>query len=188
MTNIDFKSIIVTIGVLGFVLIVTTLHIVQNNYNPTHQLMSELALGQHGSYMLFAFLSFSVAIFVAQQILGAYENSMSVRMLMVIASFFIAGAGLFKLDNYINLHVGLVAVAFILIVLSMYLVPRFIPQFQELLPNSVCWLLGVGTVVSVALGRSLISIGIAQRLAASCILIWLLWLAIFHQRKIGQIR
>ena len=43
-------------GAIGFVLIVSILHLLQPGYDPKHQLMSELALGAHGWAMLLAFL------------------------------------------------------------------------------------------------------------------------------------
>ena len=186
MKNINVKSIMIAIGVLGFVFTVTALHIAQTDYDPNQQLMSELALGKHGSLMLLAFVSFSVAVFVAQNILATYKNNWTVRIPLVIASFSLAGAGLFKLGDYTNLHVTLVASAFCLIVMSMYLVPRLIPQFQQRNPTTVCWALGVGTAVSVALGQSMLPIGIAQRLAAGCILGWLLWLAAFQNNQMSK--
>ena len=186
MKTINYKSLMIAIGVLGFVFIVTTLHIVQTDYNTSQQLMSELALGKHGSLMVLGFFSFSIAVFVAQQILAAYKNNSLVRILLVFSSFSLAGAGLFKLDDYTMLHVALVSIAFVLIVMSMCLVPRLIPQFQERNAITVCWALGAGTAVAVALGQSMIPIGIAQRLAAGCILGWLLWLAAFHQKHMSR--
>lgn len=39
-------------GALGFISIVIFLHIIQTNYDPLSQQMSEFALGQYGSFML----------------------------------------------------------------------------------------------------------------------------------------
>ncbi len=41
-------------GVIGFISIVIYLHKVQDNYDPSHQLMSELALGDNGDLILYA--------------------------------------------------------------------------------------------------------------------------------------
>jgi len=43
----------ITAGALGFILIVTFLHMIQPDYNPIEQQMSELALGRFGSLMFF---------------------------------------------------------------------------------------------------------------------------------------
>jgi len=180
------KSIIISLGILGFVLTIIALHMIQTNHSPFYQLISELALGKYGSFMLVGFFSFSIAVFTSQQVLALYKNSMSIRILLLIASFFLASAGIFKLGEHTNLHVALVAGSFVLIVLSMYLVPRFIPQFQERTSVIICWVLGGCAVISVGLGHGFIPIGIAQKLAACCILIWLLWLAIFHQNHRGK--
>jgi len=59
-----------------FIFIVAGLHLMQTHYDPVHQLMSELALGQYGFLMLFAFLAFSLALFSTQQSLSSYKNSL----------------------------------------------------------------------------------------------------------------
>ena len=183
MRNINFKSISVIFGAIGFITIVIALHIVQSDYDSIHQLMSELALGKHGSFMLIAFLSFSISVFFAQSILVTYKNNLLARVLLIVASFSLAGAGLFKLGSHTELHISLVALAFVLIVLSMYLIPRLILEFRNLVPIITCWGFGLGSSISVFLGQGFIPMGIAQRLAVSFILIWLLWLAIFHQKQ-----
>ncbi len=183
MRSLNIKSICVILGVIGFTTIVIALHIVQNDYDPIHQLMSEMALGKHGSFMLIAFLSFSISVFFTQSILVTYKNNLLARVLLIIASFSLAGAGLFKLGSYTELHISLAALAFVLIVLSMYLIPRLILEFRYLVPIITCWGFGLITTVAVFLGQGFIPIGIAQRLATGFILIWLLWLAIFHQKQ-----
>ena len=185
MKNINLNSSIVILGVLGFAGIALGLHIVQDNYNPAHQLMSELALGEYGSFMLAAFLSLAVAVFTAQSIISSYKSNLTVRILLVIASFSFAGAGVFKLGAYTDLHVGLIAVAFVSVVLTMYLLPRLIPPLQRRIPTIVCWAFGISTAVSVVSSDTLLPGGVAQRMATGCILCWLIWLAVFHRRQAG---
>ncbi len=115
--------------------------------------MSELALGKYGSFMLFAFFSFAISIFVSQQVLALYQNSMPIRILLLIPSCFLAGAGIFKLGEHTNSHVTLVAGVFVLIVISMYLLPRLISQFHERSSVIICWVLGFCTAIFVALGQ-----------------------------------
>lgn len=85
---------------MSFLIIVIALHKVQVNYNPIHQLMSELALGEYGIFMFFAFLSFSIAILSSQQIIAMYKNSFSISILLFLASISLLGAGIFKLGEY----------------------------------------------------------------------------------------
>ncbi len=129
-------------GAIGFILIVIYLHIVQQNYDPVHQLMSELALGRHGSLMILAFFGFALSVFTAQIGLHQCQSPIIIRLFLIIAAISLLGAGVFDLGSATVLHIALVAVAFFLIVLVMYLVPM----------------------------------GIGQRAAALCILIWLVWI------------
>ena len=181
MKNFNIRSIVIIIAVFGYVSIVAVLHIVQTDYDATHQLMSELALGDYGAFMSLAFFSFAIALFSAQQILANYQNALPIRMMFLISSCSFAGAGVFDLGKYTNLHILLVAVAFILIVLSMYLLPRLIVEFHQRSTVIICWSCGLGIAIMVASGQVLIPIGVAQRLAAGLILIWLIWFACFHQ-------
>ncbi len=186
MKNLNYKSIITVLGVLGFVTIVTVLHFVQTDYDPIHQLMSELALGKYGSFMLAAFFSFSVAVFFAQLILADYKNSLLIRILLLISSFSLAGAGIYELGEHTELHVMLVMFAFILIVLSMYLTPRLLRPFHKGVPVLICWGLGLGTTVAAGLGSNVVPIGLAQRIAVGCILTWLLWFACHSPRALAN--
>ncbi|NOQ36051.1 MAG: DUF998 domain-containing protein [Methylococcaceae bacterium] len=186
MKTFNYKGLVILLSALAFISIVTALPFIQSDYSSTEQLMSELALGGYGFLMLFAFLAFAIAVFTAQQILATYDNNLALRTLLIIASCSLAGAGVFELGDYDALHIGLVALAFVLIVLAMYLVPRLIPVFQAPTPTIVCWSLGVATAIFVALGQDFIPMGIAQRLAAGCLFIWLLWLAAFHQKQMAS--
>ena len=89
---------------LGFVLIVVFLHVVQADYDPVHQLMSELALGRNGSLMLVAFLSLSLAVFTALLILYSYSKNIAVSVLLFISACSLALAGIFKLGAHTTVH------------------------------------------------------------------------------------
>jgi hypothetical protein len=52
-------------GVAIFVIIVVALHLLQPEYEPTRQLMSELALGQYGWAMFVAFLGLAIALYAS---------------------------------------------------------------------------------------------------------------------------
>lgn len=163
-------------GTSVFVLIVTFLHIVQPNYNPFEQQVSELALGKFGSIMLLAFSSFALSIFALQFGLRQYQAPLIIRVLLSIAAFCLLGAGFFRLDIAIYIHIALVSIAFVLIVLVMCLLPRNVNEFRGPMAKNLSWVLGVSTAAFVALGQNLLPMGIGQRGAVLCISIWLLWI------------
>jgi hypothetical protein len=166
---------ITLVGVISFVAIVSYLHVIQVGYSPLYQLMSELALGRQGDLMLWAFLSFALSVASAINLLPHPV----IKLLLGLAAVSLASAGIFKLGDATTLHVALVALAFVLLVLSMYLTPRLITAFQTRQAIIICWGLGASTALFVGLGQGILPIGLAQRLATACIMFWLSWLA-FH--------
>ncbi len=183
MKMIKNKNLWIMLFISTFLLIVTLLHNVQDGYNPAEQFMSELALGKFGLFMMFAFFSLSLSLFFGQLSLRHYPKSSVIRILMMVASISITGAGIFKLGAHTKLHVFLVATTFFNIVLVMYLLPRLVEEFKGAQTCFISWGLAFVTSCSIALGQSVIPVGIAQRIAAGCILLWLLLLAIFNLRK-----
>ncbi len=176
-------SVVTLIGVSGFIGIVIYLHFVQTDYDPAQQFMSELALGRHGGMMFWAFLSFALSIAAATRILHAYKAPLAVKGLTSVASLSMLGAGVFELGAATTLHVGLIALAFFLLVLAMYFIPRVVPAFQARMAAAVCWGCAGGTALFVGLGVGLLPIGISQRMAAVCLLLWLSWLALFDIKQ-----
>ncbi len=162
-------------GAIGFILIVIYLHIVQPDYDPVNQLMSELALGRHGSLMLLAFSSFGLSLFTAQVGLHQRKSPTIIRLFLVIAAISLAGAGVFRLGSATVLHIVLVAIAFVFIVLVMYLLPREVSAFNSPTHRLISWTLGACTATFVALSQHIVPVGIGQRVAALCILMWLVW-------------
>ncbi|MFQ5937783.1 MAG: DUF998 domain-containing protein, partial [Acidiferrobacterales bacterium] len=61
-----WAGIAILVGVMLFVPTVATLHFVQPEYEPVHQLMSELALGPFGWAMIIAFAGLGLAVFGVQ--------------------------------------------------------------------------------------------------------------------------
>ena len=114
------------------------------------KLMSELALGQYGWAMFVAFLGLAAGFFLV--------------------------AGIFPLGNASTIHIGAIALAFIFSVLSMYLFPANAELASKAAPRPVSWTLATGVAASVAMGN-VIPIGVAQRLAASCLMVWLVILS-----------
>lgn len=158
-------------GVALFLIVVVALHVVRRDYDPLQQMMSELALGQHGGFMLVAFLGFGSAFAgLAAGLRGARQPVFTILLAAATALAFSA-AGIYRLDNAVEAHVALVAIAFVLAGLLMYLLPSSLPG----LARSISWMLAAATALAVVSGHLFAPMGLAQRLAAACILIWLVW-------------
>lgn len=161
------------VGVAMFVATVVPLHLLQPGYDPTHQLMSELALGTYGWTMILAFGGLAFAIFGVQAAIGALGAARGLRLLLVAAALCFLAAGVFPLGRASEIHIGAIAIAFVLSVLAMYLFPTGAGRASLAAPRAVSWSMAGGVAVSVALGHSVLPMGIGQRLAATCILLWL---------------
>jgi len=161
------------VGVATFAATVMVLHLLQPDYEATYQLMSELALGRHGWAMAVAFAGLALAVFGIQVAIAAFEASRGLRFLLMVAAAFFLAAGLFPLGDTSEIHIAAIAAAFVLSVLAMYLFPSNAGRASAAAPRAVSWSLAAGIAVSVALGHSVLPIGIAQRLAAACLLAWL---------------
>ena len=161
------------IGVAVFIIVVLILHLVQPGYEPRHQLMSELAIGQHGWAMFVAFFGLATAVFGLQVTIAGFAGSGGLRVLLGAAALLFLTAGIFPLGVNSHIHIGAIATAFVLSVLAMYLFPSSAGRASVAAPRAVSWSLAVGVAVSVALGDSVIPMGIAQRLATTCLLLWL---------------
>ena len=157
------------------IIIVTILHIIQPDYNPMEQQLSELALGKFGSLMFFAFLSLSLSIFALSIGLRTHQAPAMIRTLLIAASIGILGGGVFRLDIAPNTHIALVSAAFILLVLVMYLLPQKLHNFNSAKNKAVSWSSATGTAIFIALGQNILPMGIGQRGAALFILFWLIW-------------
>lgn len=161
-------------GALIFIITVIGLHSLRAEYNPASQHMSELAIGPYGFMMLMAFSGLSIGVFSVQAGLRRLDAPFILRMLLLAAAVCLLGAGIYKLDKAPVLHVSLIAAFFVLSVVSMYLLPVTTPQFRSWTSRLTSWGMAAGTALSVSLGGT-IPYGIAQRMAAGCILIWLIW-------------
>jgi len=135
--------------------------------------MSELALGAYGWAMLLAFLfiaasTLSLALGIAQ-----VQRSPWIQVVLAAAALGFLGAGVFPLGQASEWHIALIAIAFVAVVLAMYLLPSVAPAQFGGKAKSVSWCLPAGTALSVFLGHSILPIGVGQRLAAACVVIWL---------------
>ena len=160
-------------GLATFVVTVGVLHALQPGYDPTNQLMSELALGPHGWAMFAAFAGLAIAVFGIQSAAGVAGAPLGFRLLLMIASLFFLAAGIFPLGTTSEIHIAAIASAFMLSVLAMYLFPGSAGGAARAAPRAVSWPLAAGVAVSVGLGHSLLPMGIGQRLAALFLLTWL---------------
>lgn len=158
-----------------FIVIVTILQTIQSEYNPMVQQMSELALGEFGVLMFFAFLSLSVSVFALSLGLRNHQAPAMIRALLIAASIGILGGGVFRLDIAPNTHIALVSIAFVLLVLVMYFLPQKLPCFNSVMSKAVSWTSAAGTALFIALGQNILPLGVSQRGAALFILFWLIW-------------
>ena len=106
-----------------FIIVVLMLHLLQPGYDPLHQLMSELALGQHGWAMFLAFLGLAAAMFSVQAATASLGGSRGYRYLLVTTSILFLASGIFPLGVAPILHIIAISIAFVLSVLAMYFFP-----------------------------------------------------------------
>lgn len=160
-------------GALVFIAVVLILQALQPEYDAIAQPMSELALGIHGQYMLLAFTALAMTVAAAAFMVRLYSPGLF-WMLFVAAWCFLA-AGLVTLQASIWIHLLCVGAAFVLCGSCMYFLPRYV-YWSRTQAYLVSWGLLVWMALSIALVGSVLPAGIAQRLAALGLLIWLLWL------------
>ncbi|MBK9615936.1 MAG: DUF998 domain-containing protein [Uliginosibacterium sp.] len=171
----DYFSGLALCGMAGFVLIVAALHAVQPGYDARHQLMSELALGPYGGFLLAAFTSLALATACLAAALYHARAHRSMVALLGAAALCFQGAGLFQLHTATRLHVGLIAAAFVLCGLAMAGLPRALAAKRLRHPRVFSWGLGGAMAAFAALD---LPIGLAQRLSAATLLIWMVIVAV----------
>lgn len=85
-----------------------------------------------------------------------------------------------------------VMIASVLIIFGMILSPLFIVEFGIMTYRAVSWCLGILAILILILNQYCIADGIAQRAAAGCILIWLIWIGTralqFNHNATHQVR
>lgn len=167
------SSLLLVIGVFLFLCVVMTLQLIQTNYNPRYQLMSELALGTHGEWMLLAFIGLSSAAFGTQCLLWQQQSSILLQLIFGSVALCFLGSGVFPLGESDVMHIVLITFAFIGSVLGIVLFSTHKGKAITFMSPLLSLLLAIGITLSVFLGHTLlVDIGIAQRLAASCLLLW----------------
>ncbi len=166
-------AVVAIAGAAMFIVVVVGLHLLQSGYDPRHQLMSELALGQHGWAMFLAFLGIAAALFGIQIGISNCGAVRWYRYLLDAAAFFFLAAGIFPLGKTTLIHIGAIALAFVLSAFVMYFFPAKAGRASSAGPRSVSWSLAVGFAASITLSQLNVPMGISQRLAATCLLVWL---------------
>ena len=164
----------ILVGVTLFLATVVALHLVQSAYDPFHQLMSELALGPFGWAMIIAFAGLALAVFAVQAAIAGIGASIWLRLVLVASAVSFLAAGVFPLGATSEIHIASVATAFVLSVLAMYLFPSSAGPAAAVAPRAISWTLAAGVAASVALGHSLLPMGIGQRFSALCLVVWLI--------------
>ncbi len=164
-------------GVALFLGVVLALTLAQPGYDAQNQLMSELALGRHGQFLVIAFLALAAAAGAVSLSLLSHGAPAAVGLLPAMAGAAFAGAGLVSLGSSIETHVFFVAAAFILCGLSMCLLPMKVGAFSGWRYRAVCWGACAAMLFATALGGIALSAGVAQRLAALTLLAWLVLVA-----------
>ena len=163
----------VLLGVALFIVPVVTLHFVQSDYDPLHQLMSELALGPFGWAMVIAFAGLALAVLGVHVAIAVFDASPLLRVVLIAAALSFLAAGIFPLGATSEIHIAAIATAFVLSVLAMYLFPSNAGRAAVAAPRLLSWTLAVGVAASVLLGHSALPMGVGQRLAALCLIGWL---------------
>ena len=166
-------SVVAMSGVAMFVVVVVGLHLLQPGYDLQHQLMSELALGPHGWAMFLAFLGIASALFGIQIGISNCGAVRWYRYLLDAAAFFFLAAGIFPLGKTTLIHIGAIAIAFVLSAFVMYFFPTNSGRASYTGPRAFSWSLGAGFAASITLSQLGVPMGISQRLAAVCLLVWL---------------
>ena len=161
-----------------FVGVVSYLHVTKQNYDPVHQFMSELALGEAGWLMLVAFLALGASMAaLGVGFLLTRANPVLAILLFIAAGGFV-GAGFVRLNVNAGIHIGLVAQSFVTAALSMYLLPRCAEAFRGTKQMIVSWTLTAAFGVSVTLGAGLVPVGVGQRLSALFLILWSVWVGL----------
>ena len=156
-----------------FLSTVIPLHFLQPGYDPSSQLMSELALGRYGGAMVMAFGGLALSMMGIQVSVAALGATIALRAILIASSTLFLVSGLFPLGSTSDIHIAAIASAFVLSALAMYLFPTMAGRASRFAPRIVSWGLAAGMAASVAVGHSLIPMGIAQRGAALFLLLWL---------------
>lgn len=182
----SFPALTGYLGLAVFSLTVIVLQQFQTGYDPRGQFISELALGPSGTWMLAAFSGLAASLYsAARRLRPSGQHTALPAGLLTIAAICISGAGLVTLGQAAEIHIFLVATAFVACGLTMYLLPNIDSRFSAPRWKMLSWSLALAMVLAVALGNTSPAPGTAQRLATAALCSWLL---LVHLRISGSRR
>jgi len=161
------------VGALAFFATVLALHMLEPGVDPQRQLMSELAHGHYGWLMGIAFAEIAISILAAQYGLVSIRAPVGPRALLIVAALSLFGAGVFRLGDASQVHIALVVLASVSLVLAMYLLARLPGMLVSRSFVTFSFASSAAAAVSVALGCSVVPVGLGQRAATLCVLVWL---------------
>ena len=169
------KTVVIS-GLALFVAIVLSLqHVQQPAYDYRTQMMSELALGEYGQWMLLAFLAVASAVVATAWIVRKLLLRQGILYLLLLAALNLAIAGIVTLSDSTDIHALSVCLAFIFCGLSMYMIPTNVPDSYRRRCRIFSWSVLLLIILPIALaGQTILPIGIAQRLATMMLFVWLL--------------
>ena len=151
-----------TSGVLIYIGVTFVLTGDQPDYDPTQQFMSELALGHRGSFMVVAFVGLATAVAATAAHLRAQAAPKLLTHTLALAAASLVGAGEITLGDSVRVHVALVALAFVMCGLAMYLLPRLTRSHGRPLDHLMSWGACLLMCAATAVGGSFIPVGVAQ--------------------------
>jgi hypothetical protein len=157
---------------VAFLIGTISLHFLQPGYDPVNQLMSELALGPYGIIMLFAFIALASSISTLAFVIWRLCGNITLHVVLLIGAACFAGAGILPIDVFNGAHIILVFCAFVMCGLGMYLLPGCLNSSSKAHDRMISWGLGGMLVFTVIVGQVSLPGGIAQRLEAAILLMW----------------
>jgi len=164
---------LITIGsAVAFLVGTISLHFLQPDYDPVNQLMSEFALGPYGIIMLFAFIALASSISTLAFVIRQRYGNITLPVVLLIGAACFAGAGILPIDMFNEAHIILVFCAFVMCGLGMYLLPGCLHSSSKVHDRMISWGLGGLLVFTVIVGQVMLPGGIAQRLEAAILLVW----------------
>ncbi len=161
-----------------FLAIVIALHLLQPGYDPRTQFMSELALGRFGGLLVGAFGGLAAALAAIAMGFHLHAFPLFLSLLLGGGALCFLLAGIITLALSSQVHIALVAIAFVLCGLAMYLLPRCnLAIFSDWRAYVLSWGSGLLMCGATGLGGNVLPEGIAQRLSAMALLFWLSFVA-----------
>jgi hypothetical protein len=172
-----YLRLIIIGSAVAFLVGTISLHLLQPDYDPINQLISELALGQYGIIMLFAFIALASSIGTLAFVIWRRCANITLPAVLLIGAACFAGAGILPIDVFNEAHIIFVFCAFVMCGLGMYLLPGCLNSSSKTHDRMISWGLGGMLVFTVLVGQVSLPGGIAQRLEAAILLMWVVVIA-----------